>query len=156
MTQKLEFKVLGERLRLFGFRSYPEYLRSQRWHINRTALMPTRCKVCRGTRGLEAHHTTYVRLGQERKGDLIALCRDCHQLTHNFCAYRPDANLGGAHVKLKALRERVGEEVWQARVRKQREQVILLGRKAAARCWREANQRELGVRIGTESRRVQT
>jgi len=39
-----------------------------------------RCQVCNSPDGLEAHHRTYERLGDELPGDLTCLCRKCHQI----------------------------------------------------------------------------
>ncbi|MDP9478588.1 MAG: hypothetical protein M3R38_23390 [Actinomycetota bacterium] len=41
-----------------------------------------RCQVCRSSGTLNVHHNTYDRRGEELDGDLIVLCRECHNLFH--------------------------------------------------------------------------
>ena len=41
------------------------------------------CLLCnKETDQLEIHHLTYERLGEEKRGDLVAICRDCHDMQH--------------------------------------------------------------------------
>lgn len=66
---------------------YEKYISSGRWRSNPARVREmsnagNRCRVC-GAQGstsspLEAHHSTYERLGRETDGDLIAVCRECH------------------------------------------------------------------------------
>lgn len=42
------------------------------------------CQVCGERRPLDAHHNTYARRGFEARNDLIALCRKCHSLYHEY------------------------------------------------------------------------
>jgi 5-methylcytosine-specific restriction endonuclease McrA len=70
---------------------YQEYLESDRWKKLRA-----RCKVrahdfCQGegceNLGTEAHHTTYANRGGDfdaELGDLVWLCRGCHQKAYNL------------------------------------------------------------------------
>ena len=65
---------------------YSEYLKTDGWQTRRGRALEraeNRCQVCNGEDRLEVHHRTYERLGHERAGDLIVLCRHCHQLFHN-------------------------------------------------------------------------
>ncbi len=67
---------------------YHEYLASPEWQIKRSAMLwicENRCQICNSSRDqsiLDTHHRTYDRIGNERPGDLIVLCRDCHTLFH--------------------------------------------------------------------------
>lgn len=65
--------------------SYAEYLRSPHWMATRAKAIRragNRCQVCNGSERLEVHHRTYDRIGHESAGDLIVLCRECHQTFH--------------------------------------------------------------------------
>ena len=67
---------------------YAEYLRSVAWARRRQWLFRMRefrCAICGiryPARLLEAHHKTYVRLGNERVSDLAVVCRPCHARIH--------------------------------------------------------------------------
>lgn len=52
---------------------------------------PRRCGRCRRTRGIDLHHFSYVRWGEESQSDLVALCRPCHRAAH--AAYWADPAL---------------------------------------------------------------
>lgn len=66
---------------------YRKYIASARWRKNSARLGELAaagfcCRICNSDgdgRGLEAHHRTYENLGNERSGDLTALCRSCHR-----------------------------------------------------------------------------
>lgn len=63
--------------------NYTAYLNSKQWKARATKVKQQagwRCQTCDRQLPLEAHHRTYDRLGAERAGDLIALCRRCHAL----------------------------------------------------------------------------
>lgn len=65
--------------------SYPEYLQTPEWKRRAKAAKKAagyRCQVCNKPGPLHAHHRTYEQRGNERPGDLIALCQDCHKLFH--------------------------------------------------------------------------
>jgi 5-methylcytosine-specific restriction endonuclease McrA len=68
--------------------NYHKYITSSKWRRSsaRKAELKASGYRCRGCyapadRGcaLELHHRTYERFGNERAGDLTALCRDCHR-----------------------------------------------------------------------------
>jgi hypothetical protein len=65
---------------------YTATLRSDRWQevrhdaIRRAGYRCARCR--RGNRPLDGHHLTYRHLGQERPGEVVALCRACHDGLH--------------------------------------------------------------------------
>ena len=64
---------------------YRRYLRSSGWKRRRRAAVKRagfRCERCGCGGRLEVHHLTYERLGHERPGDLVALCRACHRQAH--------------------------------------------------------------------------
>jgi hypothetical protein len=65
---------------------YEFYLHSALWRGRRRlwiAQTHGRCEDCgRRRRPLTIHHTTYQRLGHERRGDVQVLCWECHQARH--------------------------------------------------------------------------
>ena len=67
----------------FAKPDYHEYIKSDAWkhkadEAKRRA--GDRCQICNKTGKLEAHHRTYENLGDEQPGDIIVLCRECHEL----------------------------------------------------------------------------
>lgn len=76
-----------ERLGLLGFQSYEKYLQSPHWKqikwLYRGSNLPQYCLGCNSKR-FHLHHRSYIRLGQERIGDLIPLCEDCHKKVHEY------------------------------------------------------------------------
>lgn len=78
------------RLADLGFRDYGQYLQGahwvgfrRRWYARNP--LPA-CFAC-GERGrIELHHRTYKRLGCENYGDVVPLCRACHQEVHELIA----------------------------------------------------------------------
>lgn len=64
---------------------YNAYIRSARWKNLRKDLIKLRAGLCDrchrffGEGGLEVHHLTYERLGNERMADLEVVCRRCHK-----------------------------------------------------------------------------
>lgn len=73
---------------------YAAYIRSGRWQVRRRHWAsheeylrggaPIRCAVCDRVWTLDddLHHASYDRLGHETHGDLVPLCRRCHEDLH--------------------------------------------------------------------------
>lgn len=64
---------------------YHDYLQTEEWKARRIKHLKSAgfgCQVCNGKGLIDIHHRTYERRGNERYTDLIALCRDCHDLFH--------------------------------------------------------------------------
>lgn len=65
---------------------YREYLQTPEWkerryqHLKSVGFL---CQICNHDGRLDIHHRTYENRGDERRQDLIALCRDCHDLFHS-------------------------------------------------------------------------
>jgi hypothetical protein len=59
---------------------------SKRWDKKRKARLKRdgyMCQKCgEKNKPLDVHHVTYDRFGKERIGDLISLCRKCHDKEH--------------------------------------------------------------------------
>jgi hypothetical protein len=66
--------------------SYRLYLKTPEWRQTRAAALLHAGNACSldvtHTDGLEVHHRTYDRLGEELVTDLTVLCHSCHQLHH--------------------------------------------------------------------------
>ena len=66
--------------------NYYDYIRSEEWRDKAEAAKARagyRCQVCNtpdSMAGLEAHHRTYERLGNELPEDITVLCGDCHSI----------------------------------------------------------------------------
>lgn len=60
---------------------YERYIHSKEWRDKadaRLAMDNHICQVC-GETASDVHHLTYDRFGHEDFGDLVSLCRKCHQ-----------------------------------------------------------------------------
>ena len=69
----------------YSRREYAEYLQTDEWAKLRTkALMHAgyECERC-GVVAKDVHHTKYRHIVDVRPKDLIAVCRDCHDLLHS-------------------------------------------------------------------------
>lgn len=63
------------------FISYNDYIHSDEWKKKREEVFAKygrRCGICQSVNGIEVHHLTYDRIGEEMVSDLMPLCRDCH------------------------------------------------------------------------------
>ncbi len=77
--------VTPERIAELRAMPYQDYLRTQDWLRRRAVKLEIseyRCQLCNSSEGLQVHHRTYERLGCEKMGDLIVLCKECHALFH--------------------------------------------------------------------------
>ncbi len=75
-----------ERLTKYQIAYRNGYLKSDHWQDGlRKKLKQAgyKCEICHKKTKLDIHHLTYIRLGDERLGDLQALCRSCHRKEHN-------------------------------------------------------------------------
>lgn len=109
------FDILGIKRHGKPFVDYRTYIKSNEWRLKSEAAIyvaGNRCQLCHRERkeyspayrdyydeqdwkewrdaeskrvNLQAHHRTYIRLGEEWIEDLTVLCQDCHRLfTENF------------------------------------------------------------------------
>jgi hypothetical protein len=68
-------------------RDYQEYLNSTAWKQRRLPALERagfKCSKCSETEGLEVHHKTYERVGNESPNDLIVLCKFHHCEEHGI------------------------------------------------------------------------
>lgn len=67
-------------------KEYQEYLRSEHWQETRKKRIIVdngKCAICGSPNGLQVHHISYDRKGEENVDyDLITLCRSCHEAVH--------------------------------------------------------------------------
>lgn len=78
--------VTATRARELATMPYQEYLQTIEWKMRASSTKIAaggRCQLCNRGARLEAHHRTYERRGNERPGDLIALCDTCHAKFHD-------------------------------------------------------------------------
>lgn len=64
-----------------GNPEYERYIHSANWRIKADRRMEMDghvCQVC-GKEASDVHHLTYDRFGHEEMGDLVSLCRKCHE-----------------------------------------------------------------------------
>lgn len=82
----IDDETAPDRLTQLRSMSYREYLRTPEWRRTRAAAILRAGGCCSldvtHTDGLEVHHRTYERLGEELASDLTVLCRACHRLHH--------------------------------------------------------------------------
>lgn len=67
-----------------GYDSYDSYLKSSHWRRVKANYRLRRewvC-ICGTTLGLQLHHKTYERIGNEHFNDLVPLCQECHTAIH--------------------------------------------------------------------------
>jgi len=67
------------------WRQYEAYLASPEWRVKREAVLSRCnrvCQVCEKSPATEVHHVTYDRVGEEQDGDLMGVCRTCHEAIH--------------------------------------------------------------------------
>lgn len=96
-------------LQRLGFSSYNAYLASSAWRAVRSRFKEQRpwlCYACGDEDGLQLHHTTYERVGEEKLDDLKPLCAKCHAMVHEL-ERRGDAGLDFEGV-IDAARAEVG------------------------------------------------
>jgi len=65
---------------------YARYLKSAHWQqfrAHKLKLVENKCEDCGAyRRSPQLHHLTYLRLGDERLSDVLALCGRCHMKRH--------------------------------------------------------------------------
>lgn len=69
--------------------TYSEYIQSVEWKRKRKwflAFWNNRCSLCYEQGGLDVHHRTYERLGNELLSDCVVLCKSCHERHHKILA----------------------------------------------------------------------
>jgi hypothetical protein len=64
---------------------YHDYIHSDKWKAKASVVKKLQgniCHLCGMEGNLDAHHKTYVRLGNELREDLVGLCNSCHSKIH--------------------------------------------------------------------------
>jgi hypothetical protein len=66
-------------------KKYQDYINSFDWYLKRRKALERaghKCERCHATEdvGLEVHHLTYERLGDENDEDLLVVCKPCHKI----------------------------------------------------------------------------
>lgn len=67
-------------------KSYNFYLSSKTWKDKRDRIIKKRkvCKSCHDNKDLELHHLSYKNIFDEPDGDLMLLCKTCHNQVHEY------------------------------------------------------------------------
>lgn len=72
----------------FSSMPYKDYLNTDEWKNKRLCALKAAgfsCQLCNDSdKTLHVHHRTYERRGNEKLGDLIVLCEDCHKKFHDI------------------------------------------------------------------------
>lgn len=96
--------------------AYVKYLQSPDWHYRRQKHLNVfrKCFCCNENRLslLQVHHCSYAHLGSERQGEMITLCKHCHEKVHALIDTE-QASLKDAHL------------LWQAQLRDYWAQMLL-------------------------------
>ena len=85
MDLELLRKKPGEKLTPAHRAAYSRYLKTPQWKERRARALKRakhKCSLCSKKHGLECHHRSYERIGQERPEDLIIICSSCHGTHH--------------------------------------------------------------------------
>ncbi len=82
MLHPTDFHQLNHRLRMLGFRSLAAYFETDLWKKNRKRFPKKACAACFSTEFIQLHHRSYANLGNEKPGDCIWMCCDCHSTIH--------------------------------------------------------------------------
>lgn len=83
---KINKKIIGNRLWSFGFKNYQDYLQSWYWADKKKLILElkgNKCEKCGKTKSLQVHHLTYDSLCNENQHDVEVLCKKCHEEAHN-------------------------------------------------------------------------
>jgi replicative DNA helicase len=85
MTENEAQPLSPDRLEALRTMPYELYLQTPEWQERRERALERaegKCQICNTSEGLDAHHRTYERRGNERPADITVLCRSCHALFH--------------------------------------------------------------------------
>lgn len=93
---------------------YHKYLESLHWQQLRVRYISSRdfnCFACGEHKaGMNLHHLTYRRIGDEWLDDLIPLCFSCHRLAHFIRVLYPKTVFSDLHIAAQAMakKHRIG------------------------------------------------
>jgi len=77
---------LFRQMRKHNVASMKEYYSSSRWKLLKSIKSNEKkfCSICKSPKGLQLHHKTYERFGEEDLNDLCWVCYLCHEAIHNI------------------------------------------------------------------------
>ena len=81
-----QYAIRDRKLEKMDFESHPDYLANPGYQARKRPVFHRAagwCAGCLQQSRVEVHHLHYETLGAETPDDLIALCRDCHEVAHN-------------------------------------------------------------------------
>lgn len=84
----------------YTMKDYTNYLQTVKWKkLRQEAFVRSKykCEACGENYRLRTHHKKYPDvLGEEKLGDLVVLCYNCHELAHTMSSQQPrDRNFNG-------------------------------------------------------------
>jgi len=94
--EELELIDKARAKRVKASKNYKDYIASKEWEETRREIFAKygyRCVICGSEHNLHVHHITYENLGEEKDGDLVALCPECHKCLHDGAMALPFHNL---------------------------------------------------------------
>jgi hypothetical protein len=112
-----QWELRSVRLRELGYSSYQDYLLSPHWRAIKdwwwSRRKSTRRCWCCGRKDVptDLHHRTYENLGAEKEGDLIRLCRVCHELTHEVI--RKELSQSTFWGACKFVKKKLAHRLWK-------------------------------------------
>jgi 5-methylcytosine-specific restriction endonuclease McrA len=69
--------------KIIWFKEHNDYLRSNKWHEKRDAVLKRDnylCQACLIHRATQVHHLSYEHWRNEPLFELVSICKDCHDL----------------------------------------------------------------------------
>ncbi|MFA5234034.1 MAG: hypothetical protein WC390_06490 [Sulfurimonas sp.] len=86
-----------------------EYLKSEEWSIKRNSFMASRpiCEKCGKNPSCDARHCNYRNIVDVKDRDLLAVCRECHNLIEEAKNCKMIPNNHNRYIAIKITREQV-------------------------------------------------
>lgn len=114
MKNKIAIRIYrerNERLKMYGFKNYQEYLRSDRWKATKEKIKKraakskfwSHCFCCDTTERLVPHHLKYKNNLHEKNSlhRIVMVCFRCHQEIHELAHGDIDISLKTATTKIR-------------------------------------------------------
>lgn len=83
--EKIKEEIEAETNRVW-WEIYNQYLLSDDWAATRSYILRVQpiCQLCGAVPSEVVHHLSYANVGEEKLGELVGLCRPCHQRLHPY------------------------------------------------------------------------
>ncbi|NDK08897.1 hypothetical protein EOM39_06700 [Candidatus Gracilibacteria bacterium] len=112
---------------------YNLYIKSYDWNQRKkeyiSGLNTNKCEVCCKNKGEHVHHKTYYNIdydnpGNEKDGDLLFVCIECHEAIHKLATGKHSSNEQDIYIGLEKLRD-----IHKEYVNKLKEEKVMLEEK---------------------------